>query len=180
MSGGSTPRHSNGAMMAYRLGAERSERLAAVAPVAGAYSLASFAPARPVAVLHIHSVDDPRALYNGGIGPPFPGTQVRASHRPVLGGLERWRQHYRCTAEQRTVETRSTPPGSAEKQTATLIAWNGCAPGADVAHWRLTGVGHGWPGTRTGGLREEVIGPSTTLVNAAEEIWKFFAKVSRN
>src|SRR5688572_28996422 len=35
--------HSNGAMMAYRLGAERADRIAAIAPVAGAYNLATFA-----------------------------------------------------------------------------------------------------------------------------------------
>jgi polyhydroxybutyrate depolymerase len=68
--------HSNGAMMAYRLAIEASERIAAIAPLAGAMQAPSFPPARPVSVLHIHSVDDPRALYAGGLGPPFPGTQA--------------------------------------------------------------------------------------------------------
>jgi polyhydroxybutyrate depolymerase len=55
--------HSNGAMMGYRLVAEAAGEIAAIAPVAGAMNLrADFAPSRPVPVLHIHSVDDPRAL----------------------------------------------------------------------------------------------------------------------
>ena len=68
-------------MMAYRLAAEAAERIAAIAPVAGAMQLAAFAPARPVPVLHVHSVDDPRALYAGGLGPPFPFTRVRVEHQ---------------------------------------------------------------------------------------------------
>ena len=82
--------HSNGAMMAYRLAAEAAERIAAIAPVAGAMQLASFAPARPMPVLHVHSVDDPRALYLGGLGPPFPFTRTRVEHNAVEAELARW------------------------------------------------------------------------------------------
>ncbi len=168
--------HSNGAMMAYRLGAERADRFAAIVPVAGAISQARFAPGRRVAVLAIHSVDDPRALYNGGVGPPFPGTDVRSAHRPVTEGLEKWRVYNRCAAATRTLDTRKGRSGRME-QTAALIEWEGCAEGVRVAHWKLTGVGHGWPGSDPG--RERIIGPPTTLVNAAEEIWRFVSQVSR-
>jgi poly(3-hydroxybutyrate) depolymerase len=75
-------------MMADRLAAERANRIAAIVPVAGAVDHERFAPSRRVAVLHIHSVDDPRALYEGGLGPPSPGTDVRSSHRPVMDGRE--------------------------------------------------------------------------------------------
>jgi polyhydroxybutyrate depolymerase len=172
--------HSNGAMMSHRLGAERADRIAAIAPVAGAYSLDRFAPGRPVAVLHIHSVDDPRALYAGGVGPPFPGTDVRSSHRPVEEGLERWRRYNGCSAQTRSVETRKgTVATGGANQSATLLAWDGCTPGGQVSHWKLTGVGHAWPGNRRGELREGLIGPPTTLVSAAEEAWKFFATIRR-
>ena len=169
--------HSNGAMMAYRLAAERADRIAAIVPVAGAISQDPFAPRHRVAVLVIHSVDDPRALYNGGLGPPFPGTDVRSAHRPVSEGLEKWRVHNGCSAATRTLDTRKGRSGRTE-QTATLLEWEECAEGARVAHWKLTGVGHGWPGSSPG-RREEIIGPPTALVNAAEEIWRFVSKVSR-
>jgi len=64
-------------------------------------------------------------------------------------------------------------------QTATLLAWDGCTKGGEIAHWKLTGVGHGWPGNLRAQIREALGGPSTTLVVAAEEIWKFFAPLSR-
>jgi polyhydroxybutyrate depolymerase len=169
--------HSNGAMMAYRLGAERADRIAAIVPVAGGISIDQFAPRRRIAVLAIHSVDDPRALYDGGLGPPFPGTNVRSSHRPAMEGLEKWRRHNGCSTATRVVDTRSGRSGTTA-QTATLLEWEGCAAGALVAHWKLTGVGHGWPGTAPR-QRDEIIGTPTTMVNAAEEIWRFVARLPR-
>jgi polyhydroxybutyrate depolymerase len=172
--------HSNGAMMAYRLASERPDRVAAVVPVAGAMSAEAPAAGAAVAVLHIHSVDDPRALYDGGVGPPFPGTDVRSAHRPVETSLDRWRQRNGCSGQPRRAETRAGSVGTPEEgQTATLLVWDGCTSGRPVWHWRLTGVGHGWPGSVLGGLREGVVGPGTNLVDAAEEAWRFFAQVGR-
>ena len=170
--------HSNGAMMAYRLGAERADRIAAIVTVAGAVSQTWVAPKRRVAVLAIHSVDDPRALYAGGLGPPFPGTSVRSAHRPAMEGLESWRRHNLCRPATRVVESRAGRSGNIA-QGASLIEWTECAAGARVAHWKLTGVGHGWPGTAPRG-RDEIIGTPTTLINAAEEVWRFVSGVSRD
>lgn len=170
--------HSNGAMMAYRLGAERADRIAAIVPVAGAIGHDRFTASRRVAVLAIHSVDDPRAMYDGGTGPPFPGTNVRSSHRPVMEGLEKWRRHNGCSPQTRVADTRTGRSGT-QPQTATLLEWQGCAAGAPVAHWKLTGVGHGWPGTDPRG-RNEIIGTPTTLINAAEEVWRFVSRVTRD
>lgn len=171
--------HSNGGMMSYRLAAERADRIVAIAPVSGAYNLGTFAPSRPVAVLDIHSVSDPRALYNGGMGPAFPGTTVHSSHRPVMEGLNRWARNNKC-ADSTVAETRTGQAGSPNAgQTASLIVWKRCATGGDVAHWKLTGVGHGWPGDTLVANRERIIGKQTTLISAAEEVWKFVSKVKR-
>jgi polyhydroxybutyrate depolymerase len=168
--------HSNGGMLAYRLAAEASDRIAAVAPVAGATPLERFAPEHPVAVLHIHSVDDPRALYAGGLGPPFPLTRVRSLHEGVETQLARWAARNGCPAEAREVERRRD--GSAAGHTATLLVHAPCASGAEVAHWRLTGAGHGWPGSRAQ-LPEPLVGPGTDVIDAAEEVWRFVRRFSR-
>ena len=171
--------HSNGAMMAYRLGAERANRIAAIAPVAGAYDMESFAPSQPVAVLHIHSVDDPRALYAGGVGPPFPGTNSRSSHRPAMDGINNWIRNNQCMSPPReTRALRGLTGTSNAGQTATLLEWT-CVAGSPVAHWLLTGVGHGWPGRDQPALREQLIGPSTTIISAAEEVWRFVSAIRR-
>jgi len=167
--------HSNGGMMSYRFGAEASARVAAIAPVAGAMNVATFNPSRPVPVLHIHSVDDPRALYEGGIGPPFPIGGSRVDHEPVVEGLEKWIARNGCTSSPRSAAELTGAPGTTNAgQRATKLTWEPCT-GAPVVHWRLEGVGHGWPGaTPLGERRADEIGASTTLISAAEEAWGFF------
>jgi polyhydroxybutyrate depolymerase len=164
--------HSNGAMMAYRLAAEEPGRLAAIAPVAGAMTLDAFAPRRPVPVLHIHSVDDPRALYAGGHTETF-GREIR--HRAVEAQLERWREADGCPPEPAVLDRRSRPAGDGSVHTATLLAWSPCAAGSEVRLWKLTGGGHGWPGSDPV-LSERVMGPRTDVISAAEEIWVFLGR----
>ena len=56
---------SNGGMMCYRIAAEMSERIAAIAPVAGTMAIEKYEPKRPVPVLHFHGTKDPLVPYNG-------------------------------------------------------------------------------------------------------------------
>ena len=166
--------HSNGAMMTYRVAAELGDRIAAAVPVSGAMHLERFAPVGPVPILHIHSVDDPRALYGGGEGPPFPGTDNTVVHQPVEAGLAAWRQINRCPQAPTTGRTlRGGASGANAGQTATELRWEPCASGSPVIHWKLTGSGHGWPGQTQRVIRESIIGPPTTLIDAAEEAWRF-------
>ena len=161
--------HSNGAIMAHRLAAERPELIAAIAPVAGSLDLENFAPRRGVPVLQIHSVDDPRALYHGGLGPPFPGTNNRVFHQPVQAGLDRWIAVNKCRTRPDTVAVRRGAAGTREaNQSATLLVWRDCAAGSEVAHWKLTGSGHAWPGDADPPGGERLTGPQTTIVRAAE------------
>lgn len=171
--------HSNGAIMAYRLAAERADLIAAIAPVAGAMSVDHFAPSRPVPAMHIHSVDDPRALYSGGVGPPFPGTDNRVTHAPVESAVGQWVRHNGCRATPVAAETRRGNAGAPDaSHTATRLTYTPCSSGADVVLWKLTGAGHGWPGGPSP-VREQLSGPRTTVVNAAEEIWAFVSKYRR-
>ncbi|MGZ7078629.1 MAG: alpha/beta hydrolase family esterase, partial [Thermoanaerobaculia bacterium] len=102
---------SNGSMMSYRMAAEASDLVAAVAPVAGSMVLVRFRPELPVPVIHFHSVDDPRALYNGGLGPPFPMTNMRVLHPPVEEQLAKWIAFDGCPSTA-TVEKRLTGEGN--------------------------------------------------------------------
>lgn len=178
--------HSNGAMMAYRLAAEAPGRVAAIAPVGGAMLLDDFPLERPVPVLHVHSVDDPRALYHGGEGPPFPFTRARITHNAVEEQLGRWVRLNGCAAEPRVVETRSAPGGRSDTgHTAERLSWSPCTTGANVELWRLAGAGHGWPGptslaARRGFARRRMIGPPSAVIDAAEEAWRFFQQHERD
>jgi polyhydroxybutyrate depolymerase len=88
---------SNGAMMAYRLAAEVPQYFAAIAPVAGGMVVPQFQSFSPLPVIHFHSVDDPRALYNGGLGTPFPLTKSRVFHPDIDQMIVKWVDHNGCS-----------------------------------------------------------------------------------
>jgi len=46
-----------------------------------------------------------------------------------------------------------------------------------VVLWKLTGAGHVWPGGKKK-LRERMLGPSTEIIDANQEIWRFFSRFS--
>lgn len=170
--------HSNGAMMAYRFAVEAPELVTAIAPVAGAIDVAIPDLEQPVALLHIHSIDDPRALYDGGEGPPFPGTQRTVNHEPVIPGIAEWASTNGCAqaAERSDIETGT---GANEGQTVVSLVWSACDGDTVVEHLVLTGSGHGWPGVTVGPVWQSLLGPPTTIIDASEEIWAFVSQFER-
>ena len=159
---------SNGAMMSYRLAAELSERIAAIAPVAGAPVIERHATGRANPILHIHSVDDPRALYAGGLGPPFPRSNVRVQHAPVEASLALWASANGCAAVMAPGERREW-----NGHGATLFTYPGCR--VEVLLWKLSGPGHVWPGGEPDYL-PRLLGPGTAVIDANEEMWRFFSR----
>jgi polyhydroxybutyrate depolymerase len=170
---------SNGSMMAYRLGSEAPGHIAAVAGVAGAMTLPGFGPGRSIPIMHIHSVDDPRALYGGGLGPAFPLTDTRVLHQSVDAMLVLWVARNACPARPRTADPVSGRSGAADaKHTATRYTYAPCRDGTEVVLWKLTGAGHVWPG----GVQDYLpllLGTGTTVIDANSEIWKFFSRFRR-
>ncbi len=166
---------SNGAMMAYRLAAEAGDLIAAAAPVAGGMVVPAFRSSRAVPIMHFHSVDDPRALYIGGLGPPFPLTKSQVFHPNVDQTIAKWVQHNGCAVEPTIAERRTQQ--EPRVQTATKFIYSHCRDGAEVVLWKLTGAGHVWPGGKQK-VMERALGPSTTIVDANQEVWNFFSRYS--
>jgi polyhydroxybutyrate depolymerase len=164
--------HSNGAMRAYRLAAEAADRIAAIAPVGGSMTVAHFAPSRPVPVLHVHSVDDPRALYAGGVTRNL-GRDTR--HNAVEAELARWRERDGCAAQPEEWERRERRAAGGAVHRATLLVWAPCAAGSEVRLWKLAGGGHGWPGADPI-LSERFMGPRTDVISASAEVFAFLAR----
>lgn len=177
---------SNGAMMAYRLASELSAKVAAIAAVAGGAVIDRVESERPVPVMHIHSVDDPRALYSGGLGPNFPMTNTRVNHPNIENVINMWVAHNGC-ASSPVIEPAIIKQGYAGKfsrHTATRYRYP-ALPGdenpheggnaAQVVFWKLTGAGHVWPGGLQDYL-ESFLGDSTDIIDANSEIWEFFKK----
>jgi polyhydroxybutyrate depolymerase len=178
---------SNGAMMSYRLAAQASDRIAAIAPVAGSMVLPeprvddprpvlAVPGRRPLPIMHIHSIDDKRALYHGGLGEPFPLTGIRTRHPDAEEVLYRWASFGECAPKAVLEEVRHGAAGTpAAAHTASRYVFYGCRDGAEIALWKLSGAGHVWPGGRSDDL-PRLLGPGTDVIDANEEMWKFFRR----
>ena len=170
---------SNGSMMAYRLAAEAPEHIAAVAGVAGAMTLPRFAPRLAVPVLHIHSVDDERALYDGGLGLAFPITNTRVLHQPVDAMIGQWLAHDDCPRQPQVAAPVGGKPDAPDaSHTATSYTYAKCRDGTEVILWKLTGAGHVWPGGVQNYL-PWLLGPGTKVIDANGEMWRFFSRHRR-
>jgi polyhydroxybutyrate depolymerase len=165
---------SNGAMMSYRMAAEASDLVAAIAPVAGSMVLVQFHPKLPVPVMHFHSVDDPRALYNGGLGPPFPVTGTQVLHPPVEQQLAKWIAFNGCRKDP-GIERRLFD----NETTASKVVYGPCTSDAPVVLWRMTGSGHVWPGKDALPAVALILGKPNHLIDANEEMWAFFRNFTR-
>ena len=169
---------SNGGMMSYRLAAELGDRIAAIAPIAGGMVVDSIRSPRPVPIMHIHSVDDPRALYAGGVGPSFPFTNIRVVHPVMDSVIARWARFDGCPGTPvvgETIHGRSGSPSAGH--TATPIRYAPCAGGSEIVLWKLTGAGHVWPGAGVQSW-QKYVGPATDVIGADTLMWRFFQRFS--
>lgn len=165
--------YSNGGMMAYRLACQMSDRIAAVAVVAGEMMDKNLAlggertvfecnPPRPVPILHLHGLADTCALFNGGVGT---GAQPRPPRSAVPDNIAFWRAHNQCT---------TGPSVSYQRGTAKCETYSGCSAGADVTLCTVSNGGHIWPGAPVYGLEEACGGTQTTDIDANNQLWDFF------
>lgn len=145
---------SNGGHLAYRLAVERSERFAAVAPVAGS-DLTTAEPSRPVSILHIHGAIDQHVPYGGGVGPR---SRDPVDYRPARTLVQRWVRMNGCGPD----------PAVGVIGPVTRETWTG--PLADVELVTLAGTGHWWPGGRLDTVRRVPVS-----FDATAAICEFFA-----
>ena len=159
---------SNGAMMAYRLAAERSDLIAAIAPVSGTIGgdpditdndnamKIIRAPGQPVALAIFHGTADRRVPYNGGQGEAMQvGTPARLD-LSVAESTKFWVKANGCNS---TPQTQNLPP-------AKLDLYSGCRAGTEVAVYSLNGYNHVWTWT-------QAIFPGSK--STTQMMWEFFA-----
>jgi polyhydroxybutyrate depolymerase len=149
---------SAGAMMAYRLGCERADRIAGVGSVAGAMILDDCHPSQPVAVVELHGTADQLVPYDGG--DTAGGATQPSPPTPAVVG--RWADLDRCPA----------PPATQAQGPVTISTWTGCAAGTSVKLLTVAGGGHVWFGAG--------LGPADGAIDATQEIWTFLSAVHRS
>jgi polyhydroxybutyrate depolymerase len=158
---------SNGGGFTARLGCEMSDRLAAIAPVAGGYDpLGRCHPHRPLAMLEIHGTKDTVVPYGGKV-PDRNGKG--ASFLGVSRFLAQWTALDGC---------RGGPKRTTPRRGVTHLTWNKCAGGSVVEHFKLAGTDHGWPGSHSSEPGKKGSSPvhDPTGVDTAEVVWDFLSR----
>ena len=156
---------SNGAIMSGRIACQMSDRIAAVAQVAGTVAVdiaPTCEPGRPVPILEIHGTDDPLVPYDGGT------VAAMLGGRGDVIGVDAWASFW--VANDSAAEQPETTLGT----DTTIRTWKGATPASDVVFYRVDGAGHTWPDGMQY-LPKLIIGPTTHTFDASEVIWAFLS-----
>lgn len=162
---------SNGGMMTHRLGAERGDRFAAIAPVAGAIGGSEHPGAqlwqlpravRALPVMLVHGDRDDRVPYLGGPRPDKPDAQ---QYLPVAAAVDYWLRQNGCLG---TPASALVYNGRVEQQ-----LWQHCARNTQVQLLTVNDWRHTWPGPDDPTNDEA---PDLYGFDAARVIWAFFKR----
>ncbi len=156
---------SNGGMMCYRLAAELSDRIAAIAPVAGTIAIDESKPQRPVPVIHFHGTKDTLVPYDWkqDQSPEF------MKFKSVDESIRTWVKLNGCQ-DKPVDETLSKPD---DEMVVTRSTYAGGKEGAEVVLVVIKDGGHTWPGQRA---PLKFLGKSATNISANQLLWEFFQR----
>jgi polyhydroxybutyrate depolymerase len=152
---------SNGAAMAFRVGAALSHRIAAIAPVANALLVKVDRLQRPVSLLLIWGTADPINPIEGGKIQRSGQTTLRPSaHDSWLT----WGKLLGCQLQPQTIYNQNGVVGR---------SFPHCNANSEAIFYTVEGMGHHWPGGRAF-LPASVIGKPSQAIDATDLIWQFF------
>ena len=155
---------SNGGMMCYRLAAELSDRIAAIAPVSGTMAVDNYHPKRPVPVMHFHGTADKLVPFDG------PGNRSPVGFKSVDDTIKTCVKENGCPDEPKTVKL---PDKAGDGTSVTKKTYGPGKDGAEVVLFVIENGGHTWPGQQP---PVEFLGKSTKNLAANDLIWEFFEK----
>ncbi|MEO1129281.1 MAG: PHB depolymerase family esterase, partial [Planctomycetota bacterium] len=136
---------SNGAIMTYLVASELSDRIAAIAPVAGPMATDTCAPTHPVAVMHFHGTDDAFAPFNGGVGKEAAAARNRPVFRSVEHAVTAWIAANGCRQEPRRT---ALPDVADDGMHVMTLTWPDGRGGSEVilVEGPSRSTSGGWPG----------------------------------
>jgi len=121
--------HSNGSMMAYRVAAELSHRIAAIATNSGQMVYEYCDPEFPVPIIHFHGHEDPICPYEGK------GDSIIVIPH-VDSVMAIWRKVNNCTSIPDTILNENRIIGK---------KWTSLDGKGDIILYTIEGWGHSWP-----------------------------------
>lgn len=154
---------SDGARMAYRIGCELSDRVAAVAVVSGSLTYAHCRIRRPVPLVAFHGTADDQVAYDDSAH-AAPARPVVAAASMLPSSVRFWAASNDC----RSVSLARQSPH------VTRATFGGCA--ADVMLFTIEDGQHAWPGGRPDGDAGDM---PTAELSASREMVRFFFRHPR-
>ena len=157
---------SNGGMMCYRLADEMSDRIAAIAPVAGTMIIEEADPPRPVPVLHFQGMDDRLVPPDG----PGKWTPKFLSFKSLDETVSIWCRVNGCPD---SPEVFKLPKLKKDGTSVTRKTYGPGLADSEVIVYEIAGGGHTWPGEVS---PFKLLGRSTFDIKANDLIWEFFQR----
>lgn len=164
--------YSDGALMAGRVACQLSDRVTAVATVAG--TLADIQapycnPSQPLSMMMIEGMNDPIMPFNGGN--VFENGQLEGQVTSVPETLQYWVQRDGCPALAQIWWLPNTDPSDG---TQIQEEYRMCSLGMEVVLMTVYGGGHTWPGYPST-QPTSVVGNTSYDINASDLVTRFFA-----
>jgi len=150
---------SNGGYMSFLLACQLSERIAAIASIAGSMTPETFrscSPQHPTPILQMHGTADDLVPYDG-----------ESWTLAIDSVIQYWVDHNNCKGTAITTALPDLVPG--DGSTVEHVVHEAGDNGVSVEHFRIIGGGHDWPGAL-----------GNMDINASEEIWRFFSRYDIN
>ena len=151
---------SNGGYMSYKLACELSDKIVAVASVAGTFvpdEELNCNPGRAVPILHIHGTADPIVRYKGS------PVALKATDL-----VDFWRTNNGCTADPTVSKLPNTV--KLDLSRATRYDFGNCENATSVRVIKVKNGGHTWPGAKI------ITGVTNRDFSASAAIWDFFSQ----
>jgi len=164
---------SNGAQMCYRLAKQLSDRIAAIAIVAGHRPADGIfpPPPGPMPIMQFSGMEDVYAPYKGGMASGGKGifkNKFQNEYEPVEDTIDSWVKFNKCNPDE--VTTRRIGK-------AVETRYASCQGEAEVVLWTIENGGHTWPGGQVFPAEIKAgVGYHNEDISATEEIWKFFKR----
>jgi polyhydroxybutyrate depolymerase len=175
---------SNGGMMAHRLAAEHSDKVAAFASVIASIPAnleGKLKPKQPVSVLMINGTKDPLVRWQGG--PVKFGRKVNGDVMSVDRTVSFWTAHDKCDSNPQTINLPDRAPDDGTR--VERVRYSDCRSATEVVMYRIIGGGHTWPmyqetrGKIATKLLDKLVGKRSRDIDACEVIWEFFKEHPR-
>jgi polyhydroxybutyrate depolymerase len=149
--------------MAFRVGAELSKRVAAIASVSGRLWLNNPKPQRAVSLIYLIGSEDPfNPLHETSRGAAQSVNEKPSARESAL----KWAELLGCALQ---------PKATHDQDGVQTIDYQPCKEESEVLFYTIEGMGHTWPGGNNR-LPEWMVGKTTNTLPATDVIWEFFRK----